>query len=154
MLATIVGVSALVGANAVNKNVAAADSAETYALNDVFSSKDATIGVDAEKKTSFTFSDEGSVTLKRNLAYTWLEGKNDAKYLTLKFALKDANFEKVNFSFDATSAWATEEDKATNVLSIKKESDGNFVYINDEKTTATVTVGQTVTFALPKRLSA
>ena len=148
MLATVVGVSALVGANAVNKNVAAADSAETYALNDVFSSKDATIGVDAENKTSFTFSSEGSVTLKRNLAYTWLEGKNDAKYLTLKFALKDANFEKVNFSFDATSAWATEEDKATNVLSIKKESDGNFVYINDEKTTATVTVGQTVTFAL------
>ena len=148
MLATVLGVTAIVGANAVNTSVAAADSAETYALGDVFSAEDATIGADAAGKTAFTLSDEGSVIFKRNLAYTWFAGKNDAKYLTVKFALQDTNFEAVNFSFDATSAWATEEDKATNVLSIKKESDGNFVYINDEKTTATVNANEQLTFAL------
>ena len=148
MLAAVLGVTALVGANAVNTSVVAADSAETYALGDVFLATDATIGADANDKTQFTLEDEGSVTLKRNLAYTWFAGKNDAKYLTIKFALQDTNFETVNFSFDATSAWATEEDKATNVLSVKKESGGNFVYINDEKTTATVNANEQLTFAL------
>ena len=147
MLATVLGVTAIVGANAVNTNVAAAD-AETYALGDVFSSKDATVGAGAGNKTAFTLSDEGSVTLKRSLAYTWFEAKDAAKYLTVKFALQDTNFETVSLSFDATSAWATEEDKTTNVLSIKNESGVNNVYINDEKTSATVNANEQLTFEL------
>ena len=125
MLAAVVGVSSLAGALALNKVSADADTAEKYALSDVFSATNAEVGADSDNKTAFTFEktsqdgEDSSVTLKRDLAYTWYEGKNSAKYLTLKFTLKDANFETVDFAFDATSAWATKDDKATNVLSVK-----------------------------------
>ena len=53
--------------------------AKTYALSDVFSVSKAELKAD-ESLTALTFADEGKVTFKRDLAFKWYEGKNDARY--------------------------------------------------------------------------
>ena len=73
--------------------------AKTYALSDVFSGSKAELKADETDSslTALTFSDEGKVTFKRDLAFKWYEGKNNAKYLTLTFAFKDLNFKSFLF---------------------------------------------------------
>ncbi len=116
-------------------------SAETYSLNDVFSASgatitttDVTVGEGTQKATAFKLSDEGSVTLKRNLAYKWYAKKENSKegqvnYFTFKFSFETLDFETVTFTMDSTSAWATEEGKATNSIRFAKTTDGVKAYV-------------------------
>ena len=139
MLATA-AVSAAVGGALLGEKLTAS-AAETYNLTDVFSTSSATVTthdvtVDGEPKaaTAFEFSDEGSVTLKRNLAYKWYTKKENsnegqANYFTLKFAFETLNFETVTFHMDATSAWATSESKATNSIRFRKTESGVVAYV-------------------------
>ena len=141
MLATA-AVSAAVGGPLLSEKLTAS-AAESYTLTDVFSTSSATltthdVTVDSETKaaTAFEFSDEGSVTLKRNLAYKWYAKKGDSKegqvnYFTLKFAFKTLDFQTVTLSMDTTSAWATSENKATNSIRFRKTESGVVAYVID-----------------------
>lgn len=138
MLATT-AVSVAVGGALLGGGIKA--SAESYSLNDVFSASsatitttDVTVGEETKKATSFKLSDEGSVTLKRNLAYKWYEKKTDSKegevnYFTFKFSFETLDFETVTFTMDSTSAWATADDKATNSIRFAKTADGVKAYV-------------------------
>lgn len=141
MLATA-AVSAAVGGALLSEKLTAS-AAETYTLTDVFSTSSATVathevtvGGETKAATAFEFSDEGSVTLKRNLAYKWYAKKGDSKegqvnYFTLKFAFKTLDFQTVTFSMDTTSAWATSDNKATNSVRFRKEGGVVKAYVID-----------------------
>lgn len=125
--------------------------AKTYALSDVFSVSKAELKVDETDSslTALTFSDEGKVTFKRDLAFKWYEGKNDARYLTLTFAFKDLNFKSVSFTIESESAWATEEGKAINVITFTNNSGKVSVKVNDGAEASTqIKAGQDVTLNL------
>ena len=138
MLATT-AVSVAMGTSLLGGGIKA--SADTYSLNDVFSlssatltTTDVTVGEETKKATSFKLSDEGSVTLKRNLAYKWYEKKADSKegqvnYFTFKFSFETLDFETVTFTMDSTSAWATEDNKSTNSIRFAKTTDGVKAYV-------------------------
>ena len=136
---TLLAASALVstafGGALLGDGVKASAAAETFALSDVFAVSSVEIKKTEDKVTAFAMSDEGSVTLKRDLAFKWYEAGDEAenkKNLTLKFAFEDLAFETVTFAVDSTSAWATEDDKATNKIVFKKTS----VKVNDGAETA------------------
>ncbi len=124
-------------------------SAQAYALNDVFSASgatitttDVTVGEETKKATAFNLSDEGSVTLKRNLAYKWYEKKSDSRegqvnYFTFKFSFETLEFETVTFTMDSTSAWATEDGKTTNSIRFAKTADGIKAYVFEGETIKT-----------------
>lgn len=151
MLATAV-VSAAFGGALLGENAAVADEAKTYALSDIFSVTDATVGAEtlAEKNTTaFTLSNNGSVTLKRSLALKWYAAKNQASYFTMKFAFKTLDFTSVTFEMDTASAWATKDEKATNKITFTNESGVIYVAINGgAKQAVTVAAGQVLTLAL------
>ena len=110
--------------------------AKTYALSDVFSVSKAELKAD-ESLTALTFADEGKVTFKRDLAFKWYEGKNDARYLSLTFAFKDLNFKSVSFTIESESAWATEDGKAINVITFTNKNGNVSVKVNDGAETST-----------------
>lgn len=119
LLAGTLGVAAA-GVATLDKKVASAADA-TYALSDVFASSDgAIIGAAAlsEKQTTkFTFDkDSTSIRYRRNLAFAWYEGKDDAKYFNMEFAFADLDFETYAFAVESKSAWATEDEKVTNTV--------------------------------------
>ncbi len=163
LMLAAVAVTATVGGAKLGNNTRAAAAAETYALSDVFyvSGSDVlgaeTVG--EEKVTAFTLAEDEEVMIKRSLALKWYKedsenkGKGVAEYFTLKFAFKDVNFSKAEISMDTKSAWATEEEKATNTVSFEKTADGNLdVKLNGENTNvqidaADVTKDLTLTLA-------
>ena len=113
-------VSTAVGGALLDSDITASAAAETFALSDVFATSSTEIKADGDNKvTAFEMSDEGNVTLKRDLAFQWYEAGNK-KNFALKFAFKDTNFETVTFAMDSKSAWATEDDKATNKIVFTK----------------------------------
>lgn len=144
--------------------VAAASAEETttagakYALTQVFTKKnDATVGnenIDGQEKATAKFSfpkttetDKDklpAVELDRDLALKWYD-KNGAKYLNFTFAIADENCQDVSFEIQTTPYQSVSEDKASNVLKITK--DGK-VYVNDEESTATVTLSGDVKVSL------
>ena len=138
MLATT-AVSVAVGGALLGGGIKAA--AESYSLTDVFSASsatvtttDLTVGEETKKATAFKMSDEGSVTLKRNLAYKWYEKQAESKqgqvnYFTFKFAFESLDFETVTFTMDSKSAWATSDDKATNSIRFAKKNDSVVAYV-------------------------
>ena len=138
--------SALSGALALQSS--SADEAVTYELSTIFSATDATLGANDNKVTTFTLSDGGSVTLKRNLAYKWYSAKASAEYLTLKFAFAYTKFEEVAFEFDAPSAWATKEDKATNTVKFAKTESGYEVSVNDGEAKQVADIAKDMTLEL------
>ena len=159
MLAGALCAATLSGVAAAKPVVSLADeepAAVKYALTEVFATNKATL--DAEKATdgdaeasltALTLSDEGKVTLKRDLAFTWYEGKNDVKYLTVKFAFKDLKFKSVSFTVESESAWATEDGKATNVVTFTCVDEKVSVAVNDGEAVETAIIaGQDVTLAL------
>ena len=127
-----------------------ADEVATYELSTIFSATDATLGASDSKVTAFTLSDGGSVTFKRNLAYKWYSAANTANYLTMKFAFQDTKFDAVEFEFDAPSAWATKDDKTTNVVQFKKASDDYLVSVNgmEATTVAAADIAKDMTLSL------
>ncbi len=140
--------AATIGGFALTKPVTTSAEEATYALEDVFS-KTGTSFVLEDATTAFEFSDEGNVGLKRSLAFAWYEGKNDAKYLSLTFAFKTLDFESVSFKVDSVSAWATEEEKATNIVKFTQKDGVVSVSVNDGDSVKTnIEAGKDVTIAL------
>lgn len=156
MLATATVATAIGGVLLSNNGVVAnADEAKKYTLSTVFTSTGAT--VDAEENvTAFAISNNGSVKFKRNLAYKWQVSKDETKYLTVKFALKDTNFKTVDFTFETPSAWATKDDKAKNVVQIKKTTGDYVVSVNgnDVMTIASADISKTMTLSLSESATA
>lgn len=158
MLASAV-VSAGLGGAVLAKNAVAADEALSYVLTDVFSATDAKIasetigeGESANKVTAFTINDGGKVTLKRSLALKWYEKAENtvsAKYFTTTFAFKTLDFEEMTFKMESESAWATEDEKATNSVTFTNESGAISVSVNGGgKKPVTITAGQKLTLSL------
>jgi hypothetical protein len=140
MLATLATTATLGSVAWNNDAVASADTtAETYAISDIFySANSGVIGsetVGENKTTAFTLKNEQEVTIKRSLALKWYEesattaGEGVVKYFTMQFASKDKNFDKLTFSIDTPSAWATEEDKKTNSITLEKKQDDTYAVV-------------------------
>lgn len=112
---------------------------KTYALSTMFAGQSSgaiatepeTVGT--EKVATFTLPDEGGVIFKRNLALKWYE-ESGAQFLTVKFAFKEINFQSVTLSMDSVSAWATKDDKATNVLTFKNDNGTLKASVNGDET--------------------
>ncbi|MBQ8322444.1 MAG: hypothetical protein IJX91_00595 [Clostridia bacterium] len=139
-------VSTAIGGALLGDGVKASAAAETFALSDIFAVSSATIGretITAGETTknvaAFELSDEGSVTLKRDLAFKWYEAdeqdkaKGVKKNLTLKFAFKTLDFTSVTLAMDSDSAWATENDKATNKVEFVKNGEALEIKVNGVK---------------------
>ncbi len=122
--------AATISGFAVAKPVTSSAEATTYALSDVFSNTSASLIMDSNT-AAFEFSDDGSVSLKRDLAFAWYEGKDDARYLSMKFAFKTLDFESVSFTLESVSAWATTEEKATNTIKFTNKDGVVSVAVND-----------------------
>ncbi len=125
--ATVGGVSTL---RNITANAAELADGE-YKLSDVFATSYATLGANDEKFATFTFEKDGNVNLKRDLAFTWKEDAESTKYLEMTFGFANSNFEEVKLTFESTSAWATEDDKASNVITFTKKGSGVSVKVND-----------------------
>ncbi len=164
MLAGAVCGSAIFGAAMLNDPVAASAAEVNYALTDVFAANNATevIGSakqnegDAKQTTTFSLKTNDYVRIKRDLAFKWFEGREDAEYLTLKFSFKDLNFTSVSFAIESESSIASETEKARNVVTFKNDngvisvavvSDG----MNEEAAvfhSTTITAGTDITLEL------
>lgn len=153
MLATAVVSTAFGGA--ILANNAAAD-ADTYALSDVFSVTDATLGAEtlgegesANKVTALTLKNKGSVTMKRSLALKWFAKKGEASYFTMTFAFKTLNFKSVTLEMESASAWATKDEKTTNTVKFTKDAETVKVSVNGgEAKAVTVAAGEKLTLSL------
>ncbi len=116
----------------------------TVLLTDVFAgSSGDVIGAEKvadgdEKETAaFTLKDKEYVYLKRDLAFKWYTAKDTAKYLNFTIALKDLNFTKLSFRIESAAAEATKDEKAVNILYIRKDETGYKAGVTqDEKTNA------------------
>lgn len=133
-LAAAVVSTALGGALAANPVKASAE-AKSKLLTDVFGYKDATIDKDASNVTSFAMIDGGKVYLKRDTAFKWYTAKDTPEYLNVGFKLTDTKYESVSISVDSPSAWATEDDQTTNVITFEKANGGFTVYVNKSNET-------------------
>lgn len=153
MLATAVVSTAFGGA--ILANNAAAD-ADTYALSEVFSVTDATLGAEtlgegesANKVTALTLKHKGSVTMKRSLALKWFAEKGEASYFTMTFAFKTLNFKSVTLEMESVSAWATKDEKTTNTIKFTKDAETIKVSVNGgEAKVVTVAAGKKLTLSL------
>ena len=146
MLATAVVSTAFGGA--VLANNAAAD-ADTYALSEVFSVTDATLGAEtlgegenANKVTALTLKNKGSVTMKRSLALKWYAEKGEASYFTMTFAFKTLNFKSVTLTMESASAWATKDEKTTNTVTFTNEAGAIKVAVNDGEAKAVMVAAE------------
>ena len=149
-------VSTAIGGALLGNGVSGKADEKSYALTDVFYSANEQLVTSSEVSgksvTTFAFSDEDSVTLKRNVAFKWFAGANDARYFTLKFAFQTLDFSTVTITMDSPSAWATKDEKATNVVQFSKDSDKYFVAVNPseentDKTEVALVAGEVLTLA-------
>ncbi len=163
LCATTVGAVASTG-------VASADTETTYKLTDIFGAGTSKTEIKAKKyegdeksTATFTFANGDYTYLKRDLAYKWYEGKDDAKYLNMSFGFDELNFKTVTLKFEAESSVANENGKATNSVRFQKTDDGLLTYVLEgeiveytakekEELDAKKTAG-TLTEAETKRLS-
>ena len=129
--------------------------ASSYAITDIFTTSGETT---VENDTvAFKLGNGKYARIKRDLAYKWYEGKGveGERYLTVKFAFKELNFESMTFEFETSSSVATQDSKIVNA--VKFTVDGTMVkvsVINGEEEGAaeetTITAGSDVTLALCK----
>ena len=147
MLTTALCAATICGGVMAMTNVSADEiTAKKYSITEVFSaSGSATISAgkvateDAAETASFKFTKESdSVKLKRDIAYKWFEGANQAKYLNFSFAFADTNFTDASFIFETAPAQATEGDKAVNTVKFVNESGAISVKIVNGKGDAAV----------------
>ncbi len=88
--------------------------ASTYAISEIFSTSGT---LDVENDTvAFKLGNENYARIKRDLAFKWYEGKNDARYLTVKFAFKALNFESITFEVESSSSVASKDQKTANAV--------------------------------------
>lgn len=159
MLAALAATSAM-GVMALSNDVtASAAEATPYSLplDSVFSATDKenltaesiTVGEETTKVSAIKFGDGEKAWLKRNLAYAWYEGKDDAKHFNMTFAFKDLSFKSVTIKMDSSSAWATEEEKTTNKIVITPTETGIDVKVNEETAVSVAyTAGNKLTLEL------
>ena len=154
--------SATLGTALIKTEVKSSAEDVTYALTDIFSGTDNAaisakkVGSDTAETTAFTFTDGEMVRIKRSLAFKWYEGKDNVKYLTIKFAFEDLNFTSMSFVVESTSAWATEDEKATNTVQFTNESgkiyasvlNGKDTEPKDGKKETAIVAGTEITLAL------
>lgn len=142
----------------------------TKSVSDVFTVDGKKLGSVGAKKVSesdeketvaFTLSnsgeDSGKVSIKRDLAYAWYEGKNDARYFNMTFAFENLNFKSVSFVMENAPAVAMEEEKASNTLKFTKDGDKIYASVFNEEEEDTVnkkeislSAGQDVKFSFAK----
>lgn len=129
LCATTIGAVASAG-------VVSADTEPTYKLTDVFGAGTSKTELKAKKyegdeksTASFVFADGDYAYLKRDLAFKWFEGKNDARYLKLNFGFNELNFNTFTFKFESESAVANENEKATNSVRFKNMAGGLVAYV-------------------------
>ena len=125
--------------------------ASTEKIENVFSTTGSVDG--ASGTVAFTLGDGQYARIKRDLALKWYEGKNDARYLTVKFAFKELNFNSMTFEMESASSIATEDGKAVNAVKFTVEDGKVFVSVVNGKTEGarvetTIQASQDVTIAL------
>ncbi len=149
LLSGMLGVAAL-GVGLMKTDVVSAEetattpTAETYKLVNIFSSSDPSV-IGAEKKNAddtaetakFSLSKGDKVEFRRNLALKWFdkaEGaiKEQAQYFSMKFALKNTNFDELSIVMESESTTANEESKAVNKVTFTKTegSEDLTVFVN------------------------
>ncbi|MBQ5930597.1 MAG: hypothetical protein IIX02_07385, partial [Clostridia bacterium] len=139
------------------------ETTKSYALSELFTA-DALVKDQAQ--TTLQLGNQDKADYRHSMALKWFDGTKDAqgkqaaKYFTLKFAFADANFKTVTISVDTVSSVATEAGKATNQVKFTKLSaDGNKLTVkvsvladgDTEKeicASAEVNVGDVLTLAL------
>lgn len=162
MCATMVG--GFVAQNSVRSTAAET----TYALSELFAetkgdADDETDVIGAEKKgdattetAAFTLADGDSVWYKNDLAFKWFKAKDEAQYLTMKFALKDLNFKSLTFTVESDSSVASEDEKAINSVKLVNDNGVKAYVVNGktdevedgDKKDVTLTAGDEVVIAL------
>lgn len=162
MCATMVG--GFVAQNSVRSTAAET----TYALSELFAetkgdADDETDVIGAEKKgdattetAAFTLADSDSVWYKNDLAFKWFKAKDEAQYLTMKFALKDLNFKSLTFTVESDSSVASEDEKAINSVKLVNDNGVKAYVVNGktdevedvDKKDVTLTAGDEVIIAL------
>lgn len=120
LLVSAIGTAALGGALLGGKSVKASALSAPSSVFTATSSASVKADVENATQTAFVFPDGGKVAYRRDLALKWF-AKDDqdavkANYLSLTFALKDANFETLTFTFETATATSSDEDKATNTI--------------------------------------
>lgn len=108
--------------------------AYTYTAAQVFSTTNATIGLDTPT-VSFALKNEGSFTLsQRNLAWKWFEKKADANYngsyLHFQLAFADVNFSEVTVLLETAMASANEDKKAINTITFTNDNGTVYAAVN------------------------
>ena len=150
-------ISGVGGALTIQDASAETTTTSTKALTSVFAAKDNAklsvqdygTGEDATKVAAYALSNGGSVVLKRNLALKWHDDNLGAKYLSVKFSLKDLKFTKLTLSMDTPSAWATDDDKSTNFVDFTVEGEKLYAAVNGgEKKQEIVNKTGVLTFAM------
>lgn len=93
----------------------------------------ASVGADEtdSAKTAFVFPNGGKISYRRDLALKWFSGKDEQKYLSMTFSLKEVVFKTLTFTFEAGVASANKDSKAVNTVVFEKKDDGLFVSVND-----------------------
>ncbi len=139
--------------------ITSADEAKMYNITSVFSkSSNATIAsknVNDKETIAFTLGNDENIRLKRDLAFAWYEGKNDAKYFNMKFVFDNLDFESVTFTVETDTSEANEDDKAVNAVEFSVESGKVYATVingearGDKKETSIV-AGSDVVLALGK----
>ncbi len=147
-----VSLSAAIASTAVQADETSTEkTASTYAISDVFSTTGS--AGDENGTVAFTLANGQYARIKRDLALKWYEGKDDAKYLTVKFAFKELNFTSMTFKFESASSIATEDGKATNAVKFTVKDGKVYVAVINGTTVGaevetTITAGSDVTLAL------
>ncbi|MBD5636573.1 MAG: hypothetical protein HDP28_01955 [Clostridia bacterium] len=95
---------------------------------------------DAEKSyVQFTFSDNGKVHFRRDLALKWYEGKDDVKYFSMTFSFGDINFKEFTIEFESAEENISKDGKATNSIAFTKKEDGGLdISVNGEKSAVSI----------------
>ena len=152
ILAGAFGLSAILGVAGLDGVKASAHDAQKYGLKTIFSATSATIEAEqltgeTAKTAKFTVKKDGNVSIKRNLAYKWFVGANQAKYLSMTFAFGNLDFNTVDFEIKSEST-LTDED-SENIVRFAKNDEGKVIVyvveddaseaeINEAKANATV----------------
>lgn len=134
--------STMAGVANLSANVTVSADEATYTLDGgVFTAQSGvTIGAEtiadseSDKATAlFSFTGENAaVRYTHDLAFTWYEGKGDAKYLNFTFSFADTDFSQYSFAVESESAWSTEDEKVTNtVCFVNKDGVISVAVLND-----------------------
>ena len=151
-------VCAAIGGITLNNNVTASAAVQEKNLSEIFYASSAVIapetiqeGGEDVKVTAFDFSDEGFVSVKRDLALKWFDVTGAKKYFTTTFAFQTLDFISASIVMETPSAWATEKGVAENVVKFTKEESKYYVTVNGaDKTEVTswLTANTPITLAL------